>query len=106
MLRLLLRLRTLVVIQLRLGQLVICYLLRVQSKVALLQFLHTSDASFIKRLGRVKKIVGAILWIGGAVNNKLLVALSVIGSQQASATEATNRAIHQLLDYCATYPDN
>ena len=52
------------------------------------------------------KIVGALLWIGRAVNNKLLVALSAIGSQQASATEATNRAIHQLLDYCAIYPDD
>ena len=53
---------------------------------------------------RVQKIVGALLWIGKAVNNKLLVALSIIGSQQASATEATNKAIHQLLDYCARYP--
>jgi hypothetical protein len=55
---------------------------------------------------RVQKIVGALLWIGRAVNNKLLVALSAIGSQQASATENTNKAIHQLLDYCATYPDD
>ena len=55
---------------------------------------------------RVQKIVGALLWIARAVNNKLLVALSAIGSQQASATEATNKAIHQLLDYCATYPDD
>ena len=40
------------------------------------------------------------------MNNKLLVAVSTIGSQQASATESTNDAIHQLLDYCATYPDD
>ena len=40
------------------------------------------------------------------MNNKLLVALSAIGSQQASATESKNDAIHQLLDYCAAYPDN
>ena len=53
----------------------------------------------------VQKNVGALIWIGRAVNNKLLVALSAIGSQQASATKATNMAIHQLLDY-ATYPDN
>ena len=50
-------------------------------------------------------IVGALIWTGRAVNNKLLVALSAIGSQQASATKDTNKAIHQLLDYCATYPD-
>ena len=53
---------------------------------------------------RVQTIVGALLWIGRAVNNKLLVALSAIGFQQASATEDTNKAIHQLLHYCATYP--
>ena len=40
------------------------------------------------------------------MNNKLLVALSAIGSQQASATESTNDDIHQLLDYCATCPDD
>ena len=43
---------------------------------------------------RVQTIVGALLWIGGAVNNKLLVALIAIGSQQAFATEDTNKAIH------------
>ena len=40
------------------------------------------------------------------MNNKVMVALSTIGLQQASATEDTNKAIHQLLDYCATYPDD
>ena len=55
---------------------------------------------------QVQTIVGALLCIGRAMNNKLLVELSAIGSQQASATEDTNKAIHQLLDYCATYPDD
>ena len=50
--------------------------------------------------------MAALLWIGRAVNNKLLVALSIIGYQQASATEDTNKDIHQILDYCATYPDD
>ena len=36
----------------------------------------------------------------------MLVALSAIGSQQASATEETNKEINQILDYCATYPDD
>ena len=35
---------------------------------------------------QVQTIVDALLWIGRAVNNKLLVALSAICSQQASAT--------------------
>ena len=54
----------------------------------------------------VHMIVGALLWVGQAVNNKLLVALSVIGSQQSTSTEETNKAIHQLLDYSATYPND
>ena len=47
---------------------------------------------------RVKKNVGALLCIGRAVKNKILVSLSAIGSQQASATEDTNKETHQLLD--------
>ena len=50
--------------------------------------------------------MGALLCIGRSVNNKLLVALSSIGSQQAAAIEATTDAIGQLLDYVATYPDD
>ena len=33
-------------------------------------------------------------------------ALSGIGAQQASATEKILKAINQLLDYSATYPDD
>ena len=47
-----------------------------------------------------------MLYHARAVNNKLLVALSELGQQQASATEATNDAISQLLDYVATYPSD
>ena len=54
----------------------------------------------------VQNIVGTLIWIGHAVNNNMLVAISTIGSQQASATEDTNKVIHQVLDYFATYPDD
>ena len=50
--------------------------------------------------------MGVLIWIGRALNNKLLVALIAIGSQHASETEDTNKAIQQLLDYCATYLDD
>ena len=40
------------------------------------------------------------------VNNKLLVAFSEIGDQQAGATKETAGKIEQLLDYVATYPDD
>ena len=61
------------------------------------------NAAGIKRL---QGIVGALLYYARAVDKKLLVALNVIGTQQAAATEATAAAISQLLDYAATYPND
>ena len=54
----------------------------------------------------MQSIVGALLFYGRSVNNKLLVALSELGKQKAAATQATNDAILQLLDYVATYPSD
>ena len=59
-----------------------------------------------KGIKRIQDIVGALIYVGRAVNNKLLVALSEIGAQQASAIEDTAAAIAQLLDYVATYPND
>ena len=55
---------------------------------------------------RVQAIVGAGLFYGRAVDNELLVALNTIDTQQATATNATNEATTQLLDYMTTYPDD
>ena len=52
---------------------------------------------------RVQGIVGALLYYARAVDNKLLVGLSAIRSQQASSIQHTNEAIDQILDYCTTY---
>ena len=57
-----------------------------------------------KGILRVQKIVRALLYYGCAVNNKLMVALSAIGYQQAAATVDTSTAVYQLLDYIAIYP--
>ena len=67
---------------------------------------EADDSAPLDKAGilRVQSIVGALLFYGRDVDNKLLVALSKLGQQQASATEATNDAITQLLDYVATYP--
>ena len=35
-----------------------------------------------------------------------MVSINTIGTQQASETEATNDAVHKLLDYLATYPND
>ena len=61
------------------------------------------DASGILR---VQSIVGALLNYARAVDNKLLVAMSALGQQQATATKATNDVINQILDYVATYPSD
>jgi hypothetical protein len=55
---------------------------------------------------RIQGIIGALLYHARAIDNKLLATLSTLSSQQATATNATNDAINQLLDYLATYPDN
>ena len=39
------------------------------------------------------------------VDSMLLVALSALASEQSKATENTDIAVHQLLDYCATNPN-
>ena len=53
---------------------------------------------------RIQGIVGALLYYGRAVEKKLLVGLSSIGSQQSVATENTKEAINQLLAYFDKYP--
>jgi hypothetical protein len=55
---------------------------------------------------RIQGIIGALLYYAHAVDNKLLATLSTLRSQQATATEATNVAMNQLLDYLTTYPDS
>ena len=68
----------------------------------------TDDSPYLneKVIKRDQVILGALLYIGQAVNNKLLVALSAIESRQAATTEEKKYAIEQLLDYVATYPDD
>jgi hypothetical protein len=67
---------------------------------ALLSPLSTEGAK------RIQGIIDALLYYARTVDNKLLATLSTLSSQQATATEATNVAMNQLLDYLATYPDD
>ena len=67
---------------------------------------YTSPKLTKSGIKRVQATVGALLYYSRAINNKLLVGLSVIGAQQAAATEETAAAIDQLLDHVATYPNN
>ena len=49
-------------------------------------------------------IVGELIYYAREVDNKLLVGLSAIGAQEATATKCTNEAINQLLYYSDAYP--
>ncbi len=73
------------------------------------QFTPDEDTSALlddNGIKRIQGIVGALLYYARAVDNKLLYTLSDIGSEQAAATTRTNQKVHQLLDYCATYPND
>ena len=71
------------------------------------QLTHEDDMSLTldnQGTKRIQGIVGALLYYGRVVDNKLLAVLSSIGYQQAAATERTKEAINQIVYYCATYP--
>ncbi len=55
---------------------------------------------------QIQEFVGSPLYYARAVDNKLLVALSAIAARQAKATVAMEQAVHLLLDYVATYPND
>ena len=60
------------------------------------QFAQPTDTSKPlneKGIKRIQVIVGALVYVGRAVNNKLLVALSAIGDPQAAAIKDTAEAI-------------
>ena len=54
----------------------------------------------------IQTVVGALLYYGCAVDNKLLVALGTIATQAAASTKQTKEAVTQLLNYVATYPND
>ena len=74
---------------------------------AKVQYAAASDDSLAldkDGITRVQTIIGVLLYCARAVDNKLFVALSELGQQQAAATEATNDAFDQLINFVATYP--
>ena len=67
---------------------------------------YTSPPLNDKGIKRVWGLFVVLLYVGRSVNNKLLLSLSAIGAQQASATEETAEEIEQLMDYVSTYPND
>jgi hypothetical protein len=60
------------------------------------------DASDIKR---VQEVLGTLLYYARAVDSTMLAAIGSIATQQTNGTQATMKAVTQLLNYCATHPD-
>ena len=58
-----------------------------------------------KRKKVVQQVIGTCLYYARAVDCTILPAMSNIASQQANATEDTERKVKQLLDYLATLPN-
>ena len=58
-----------------------------------------------KRIKRIQRVVGGVLYYAKAVDLTTLPGLSSIASEQAQATEQTEMKVQQLLDYLATRPE-
>ena len=74
-------------------------------KVQLTDPIDTSARLPPHEIKRLQQIIGTFLFYGRAVDPTLLTALSELSSAQATATDATERACQQFLDYCASHPD-
>ena len=72
------------------------------AKQQIIQPTYNIPPLYDKGINRVQGIVVALLYLGRAVNNKLLIALSSIVAEQAAATKETAYAIEKLLDYVDT----
>jgi hypothetical protein len=56
-------------------------------------------------LTRIQEIIGSLLFYGRAINITMLVALGNIASKQTKGTQATTKAVTQLLNYASAQPD-
>ena len=66
----------------------------------------TSPNLNLAGIRRFQGIAGDLLYYARALNNKIPVSLNSIGTQQDAATDYTAAAVHQLLGYLATYPND
>ena len=73
-----------------------------------IQFTDAPDTSpklSAARKRRIQQIVGSLLYYARAVDNTILMAINDLASQQAHATETTEKHAHKLLNYLATHPN-
>jgi hypothetical protein len=58
-----------------------------------------------KQCTHIQKITGSVLYYARAVDPTVLMPLNDIATEKTKATEKTQEAANQLLDYLATHPD-
>ena len=73
-----------------------------------IQYTKTEDKS--SKLGKadklfIQQVTGTFLYYTRVLDGMMLVALSVVTSDQVSPTEETTRKTNQCLDYVASHPD-
>jgi hypothetical protein len=59
----------------------------------------------VKQCLHIQKVTGSVLYYARAVYPTVLMPLNDIATEQTKATEKTQAATNQLLDYLATHPD-
>jgi hypothetical protein len=59
----------------------------------------------VKKCLTIQKVTGSVLYYARAVDPTVLMPLNDIATEQTKATEKTQAATNQLLDYLATHPD-
>jgi hypothetical protein len=64
------------------------------AKAQLTPTANTSEQLDVHQKRHIQEIVGSLLYYAQAFNNKLLIALSAIATQQSCATVATEQAVH------------
>ena len=57
------------------------------------------------KVKHIQQVMGTILYYARAVDITVLMALSTIASEQATATKTTIKNMEQMLDYSAWHPD-
>jgi hypothetical protein len=58
-----------------------------------------------KKCLTIQKVTGSVLYYARAVDSTVLMPINNIATEQTKATEKTQAATNQLLDYLATHPD-
>ena len=74
-----------------------------------IQYVESADDTPPFKKDEIKKlmeIIGSLLFLGRAINNAMLMALSDLVTSQAKCNKETQEAENDILNYCATHPNS